>query len=60
MILLAQPWVADPSVTMRTLGLKLGGFLGGVVLLCCGGYRGFMWLFYDRHAHRRVNKRRSA
>ena len=27
---------------------------------CYLGYRGFTWFFYDRHAHRRVNKRRSA
>ena len=33
---------------------------GGVALLFCVGYRGCMWFFYDRHAHRRVNKRRSA
>ena len=51
------------GASMDELLSRAGVWVGGCLLLCCGGYagyRGFRWFFYDRHAHLRINKRRSA
>ena len=57
-IITNQSWSAH--VTMAQILLFLGWYGGGLALIGYVGFRGFMWVFYDRHAHRRVNKRRSA
>ena len=47
------------DATMAELLSDAGKYGGGVAVLALGGYQGFMWFFYHRHAHRRVNKRRA-
>lgn len=57
-VLTSQSWAAQ--VTLSQILTKLGTYSGGIAAVGYVGYRGFMWFFYDRHAGRRVNKRRSA
>lgn len=59
-VLLTQPWATDPSIEIGSVLYKIALYGGSVALLVCGGFKGFMWLFYHRHEGRRVNKRRSA
>ena len=56
--LLSHPWAAE--ITMSRILETVGFWLGAILLCAYCAYRGFMWVFYDRHAHRRVNKRRDA
>ena len=58
MILVNSPAAVEASMAelLTSAGFWIGA-LGVLGLGGYGGYRGFTWFFYDRHAHRRVNKR---
>ena len=56
-VLTSQSWTT--TVTLSQILTKLVMYSGAIALVGYLGYRAFMWFFYDRHASRRVNKRRS-
>ena len=56
-VLLTRPHAAEYTMSMLVSNLVM--YSGGLALAVYGAYRGFVWFFYDRHAHRRVNKRQA-